>query len=167
MTTEQHFEFFCVLSTGEESILAVIPGSGETEAERLRGAEREAVARDLWRGHGPVQVRGARMMPTDEERDRLVAARDDARFARDRLRLEIAIREALAHGVVCHGDQSVADALHCLLDSRNETATPDDWTEIMREISPRLRFANHITAWDPSRGRRQTVSRQAYLTATT
>ena len=59
MSTEQSFEFFCIDSTGEESILAVIPGVGETEAERLRNAEREASERDLGRGHGPVQVRGA------------------------------------------------------------------------------------------------------------
>jgi hypothetical protein len=57
MTREQAFEFFCIDSTGEESILAVIEGAGETEPERLRDAEREAAERDIGRGHGPVQCR--------------------------------------------------------------------------------------------------------------
>ncbi len=68
-TTTTAYEFYCVLGSGEESILAVIEGRGETEAERLRDAKSEAAEADIGRGHGPIMARPA------AARERVSAAR--------------------------------------------------------------------------------------------
>lgn len=90
-TTTTAYEFYCVLGSGEESILAVIEGRGETEADRLRDAESEAAEADIGRGHGPIMVRPAKKVVSDDEyaaaRERVSAARATKNAVVEEIRL--------------------------------------------------------------------------------